>query len=405
MFDRKTKFIVVAACLTAVLIFGEASMVLGATSIWTDVSGAGGKKGIVSLKSGKEPDIKVSENGKVYAAFQEGSKNRARVREFDGQSWLDLADQNDPRGMISVRKGANPILETRGDEVFVAFSDWANGKRIRVKKWNGSAWSDVSDANHPSGLVSSSAGSEPILAFDKDQQYLYIGFRDDSSGYKARIMRWNESSGWQNVSDLNYPQGLISDGMGLEVDLIAAKDSNNIFAVFEDMNRNNLVRVKKWNGSVWTDLSDASHPDGIVGAQAGFSPSLAMAGNGTLFLVYHGKNKKNTYAYQWNGATWSILGSETVIRGSSNESRAAADERNNLYITYSYKTKGKWNVAAKIWNGAVWLDSKIGKRQDIAKGMGNPALSVFDNKLYMCVAEGKKQSKAKARVKMLNFEP
>ncbi|MCX6762556.1 MAG: hypothetical protein NT093_02115 [Candidatus Moranbacteria bacterium] len=396
-FGGKTKII------TAILVlaFSISGQAFASTSAWSDVSGSGGKKGIISVKRGLEPDIKVSQEGKVYAAFQEGSKNRARVREFDGQRWLDLSDQSDPQGMISAKKGANPILETKGNEVYAAFSDWTNGKRVRVKKWNGSAWTDLSDANHPSGLVSNLQGSEPILAFDKDREYLYVGFRDDANGSRARIMRWKDGLGWQNVSDQNYPEGLISDGMGLEVDMVAAKNSNSMFAVFEDMNRGGAVRVKKWNGISWTDVSDASHTDGIVGSQAGFSPSLAVSGNGSLFLVYHGKNEKNTYAYQWNGAAWSVLGSEIVIRGGTSESRAAADERNNLYIAYSYKSKGKWNVAAKIWNGAAWIDSKAGKSQNISKGKGNPALSVFDNRLYMCVAEGK----AKARVKMLNFEP
>jgi hypothetical protein len=399
----KTK-ITIILILIALMIPLVAEKAFATTSTWTDVSGPGGKKGIVSLKSGKEPDIKVSENGEVFAAFQEGSSNRARIREFDGQRWLDLADQNDPKGMISARKGANPILETKDGDVYAAFSDWANGKRVRVRKWNGSVWSDLSDANHPSGLISASFGSEPVLAFDKDREYLYVGFRDDASGQRARIMRWKDGSGWENVSDPNYPEGLISDGMGLEVDIAADKNSNSMFVVFEDINRSGLVRVKKWNGLNWTDVSDAINSEGLIGSQAGFSPSLAMGGNDTLYLVYHGRSEKNTFAYQWNGTAWSVLGSEIVISGTTSESRAAADERSNLYIAYSYKTKSKWNVAAKIWNGSAWIDSKIGKSQNIAKGKGNPALSVFDNKLYMCVAEGKAQRNAKARVKMLNFE-
>jgi hypothetical protein len=401
---KKTK--IITLLMISFIFFSGYNFAVGATSSWSDVSGPGGKKGVVSLKSGKEPDIKVSDSGKVYAAFQEGLKNRARIREFDGQRWLDLSDQNDPQGMISARKGANPIIETKGDEVYVAFSDWANGGRVRVRKWNGSAWSDLADANFPNGLISALGGSEPTLAFDKDQEYLYAGFRDDANGQKARIMRWKENSGWENVAGSNYPGGLISDGMGLEVDIIAAKDSNNMFVVFEDTAKSNKAQVKSWNGTLWQNVSDANYPDGLIGVQAAYSPSLAMSGNGTLYLVYHGKNEKNTYAYQWNGSTWSVLGSEIIIRGKTSESRAAADERNNLYIAYSYKTKNKWNVAAKIWNGSAWIDAKAGKSQNIAKGKGNPALSVFENRLYMCIAEGKVIGKnTKARVRMLNFEP
>lgn len=399
MLNKKTKIILLSIAI--VFFFAGTGKIFAATSAWSDVSGPGGKKGIISSQKGVEPDIKVADNGKIFAAFQEGSKNRARVREFNGQRWLDLSDQNDPQGMISAKKGANPVLETKGGEVYAAFSDWTNGKRVRVKKWNGSAWTDLSDANHPNGLVSRLEGSEPILAFDKDHEYLYAGFRDDFSGQRARVMKWKDGSGWENVADQNYPEGLISDGMGLEVDIIADKNSDNMFVALEDMNRGGAVRVKQWNGSSWSDLSDAGHLDGIIGSQAGFSPSLAMSGNGTLYLVYHGKNEKNTYAYQWNGTTWSAMGSEIVIRGSSSESRAAADERNNLYIAYSYKARSKWNVAAKIWTGSAWIDSKAGKSQNISKGKGNPALSIFDNKLYMNVAEGR----SKMRVKMLNFEP
>jgi len=403
MKNKKTKIIILSAAFIFSILIVENS--LAATSNWSNVSGPGGKKGKISTKKGVEPDIKVSDSGKIFAAFQEGSKNRARVREFDGQKWFDLSDQNNRQGLISAKKGANPILETKNNEVYAAFSDWANGKRVRVKKWDGSVWTDLSSANYPNGLISSQEGSEPILAFDKDHEYLYVGFRDDSSGSRAKMMRWKDGLGWENVADPTHTEGLISDGMGLEVDLAAAKDNSNMFAVFEDMNKNGAVRVKQWNGSRWSDLSDASHPEGIVGSQAGFSPSLAVGRNGALFLVYHGKNEKYTYAYQWNGTAWSAMGSEVVIRGSSSESRTAADERNNLYIAYSYKARSKWNVAVKIWTGSTWIDSKAGKSQNISKGKGNPALSVFDNKLFMNVAEGGGRRNPKMRVKMLNFEP
>lgn len=403
MMNNRKKIAAISAVLA--LSFAVASeKSFGAVSSWSDISGAGGKNGLISDKKSGETDIAVSEGGEIFAAYQYGNK-KAQVKKYDGTRWIELADANNPHGLISAKKGGNPTLATQDGEVYAAFMDNANGTRTRVKKWDGAVWTDLSDGAHPSGLISAMKGFEPVLCFDKSGENLYAAFRDEAGGQKIKVMKWNESSGWSDVADESNADGLISGGVASEVELKSSKINDDVYAAFEDRVNGGRIRAKKWNGSSWQDLSDGNHPEGLVSSVAGFSPAIEPDSLGNLFLIYTGKNGKNTYIHKWNGSNWEDVGGGVAIVGKTLESTMTIDDRSLLYLAFSQKTKSGWRVRTKIWNGSSWLDAKDGKSQNISKGkgMGDPALAAFENRLYMSFTDAR--HKNKARVKMLNFEP
>jgi hypothetical protein len=394
----KTKIISVILAL-AFLISGQA---FASTSTWSDVSGPGGKKGLISEKKGAETNIAVSESGRVYAAFQD-KRERVYASYFNGATWTKLVGENGADYVAL--NGDKPALAAKGDNLYIAYKDLDADRKAKVKKWDGSAWSDLVDANHPQGYISDLGGFEPVLCFDKSGEYLYAAFRDETSGEKIKVMRWNDISGWSDVSDENNSGGLISSAVASETDIKASKNSDDIFVAFEDLANGGRIRVKKWDGTVWSDLSDESHPAGLASPIAGYSPSIDTDAEGNLYLVYTGKNEKNTYIQKWNGSNWENIGDGMAVQGKTIESTIAIDGRGYLYLAYSQKTKSGWRVRAKILRGSLWLDAKDGKSQNISrgKGKGDPSLATFENRLYMSFSDAR--NKSKARVKMLNFQP
>jgi len=396
----------IAAVVFCLAVVFAPRMVFSATSSWSDVSGVNKKNGLVSDKKGAETSLAASDNGRVYVAFEDKvKKNRARVKMFNGVSWQDLADAQNPSGWVSAGRGGNPALETNGENVYVAFMDYGNRQRARVRKWDGSAWQDLADENHPEGYISDLRGFEPALSFDRSKNFLYAAFRDEANDEKEKVMKWSESSGWQVVAGPNNPGGFASNAVASEIDIKSSQSDDGMFAAFEDRSNGSRIRVRKWDGSAWQDLADENHPEGYVSSIASLSPSIDTDSLGNLYLVYTGKNNKNTYIHKWDGSHWSDLEGGIAVRGATIESTIALDERDYLYLAYSQKAGGAWRVRMKVWDGSRWFEAGEGKGGNVSRGRGkgDSSLATYGNKVYMSFTDAR--NKNRARVKMLNFEP
>lgn len=398
----KTKTNIAAIALLTLFLPIASEYVFGATTAWSDVSGQNGKNGLASSGKANETDIVVSESEKIYAAFQD-KKEQIVVRGFDRSNWSDLADHSGLNYLT--RKGRNPTLATKGEAVYAAYADWQAGKKARVKKWDGSNWSDLADADHPLGYISDLQGFEPVLCFDGSGENLYAAFRDEANGERIKVMKWNDGSGWSNVSDENNSDGLVSGAVASEADIKASKINDDIFIAFEDRANGNRIQVKKWNGTSWQALSDENHPDGFANSVAGFSPSIDTDGSGNLHLAYTGNNGKNTYVHKWNGVNWEDVGGGIAVRGRTIESTIVVDARGYAYLAYSQKTKSGWRMRLKVRTGNQWVDLKFKGNKNISrgKGRGDPSLAVSGNTVYASYTDARQKNRA--RVKMLNFEP
>lgn len=393
---NKTKFFLFAAVFLPLFAYSASNY------SWTDLNGRKTKNGQASLEKASETDIAVSDSGKIYLAFQ-NKRDRIFVREFDSASWTDLSGDS-KKGHL-VRNGWNPVLETKGNDVYAAYTDLDAGRRARVRKWNGSSWSDLEDSGHALGYISNQQGFEPDLCFDKSQENLYAAFRDEASGERIRVLKWNDASGWSNAGDGNNPDGLISASTASEVALAPSQTGNQIYAVFEDINSGGRIRARKWDGSSWENLSDGHHPGGLISSDRGFSPNLATDANGNLFLTYAGKNEKNIYVLEWNGNSWENIGGGIAETGGTVEPAIAADQAGKVFVAYSKKVgRGRWKVKAKSWSGQNWEETKNGGSKYLSNGKrkGDPSLAVSENKLYISFSDSRHGGKA--RVKVLSLK-
>lgn len=399
--------------------------VLAKTS-WANLGTKKVSSGLVSSRKGFESNIAVSSTGKVYAAYQDNGE-RAKVKVFDGARWSDLADGNYPEGAISSGKGGNPNIAARGNDIYVAFMDYDNNTRAKVMKHNGSAWSEVADASHPNGYLTTLRGHEPELAFDRSGQYLYAIFSDQAYSDRIRVLRWSQAGGWQPVADADNSDGFITSGTAYEGTIIASKKDDSMYVAFEDTSHSNQIRLKKWNGTQWTDLSDGQHPSGYISSYDGYSPSVDVDSQDNLYVVYtsHNDNKTSkyaignlkrkearTYIHKWNGSSWLTVGNGTVTNSKNIESCITVDARDNLYVAFSEHKKnvrmeGKrqtfWRVKVKIYNGQKWIVAKQKRDPYISqgKGKGDPSIVAFQNTVYTIFTDDAKNNRV--RVKRLIY--
>jgi hypothetical protein len=376
-----------------------------ASSIW---QATGSSKGYVSSGAGYETDVTVSDTGIVYTAFEDKQNGKkARVRKLDGSNWTNLADSNNPLGLISSSWGHKPIITAKGSEVYVAFSDQANGKKIRIKKWDGSSWADLSDPSYPNGLISAQQGNEPELVFDKAQNILYVAFQDAASGNRVKVMQW-DGDAWSTVSDENNPEGLVSSGAGAEVALEASKIGNSLYLVYEEVSANLRLRVKKYDGSRWSDITDSAHSNGLITDTPGYSPAISVDSQDRIYLVYTYKKEGNTHIMRWDGTAWNLLGNGLAIKGKSIESTVLVDGNDNVIVAMSqYKKVGKqkksWRVRVRKWDGQNWKDTADSSHRQgflSKKGKGDPALAEGNGQIYVAFTDY--SSRRRARVMYFN---
>ncbi len=352
---------------------------------------ASGNKGFASENAGYETDIAVSEAGEMYIAFQDKRLNkRVRVRKLVSNKWIDLADNNNPKGAVSGAKAFNPNLAVRNGKVFVAFMDVVAGNRVRVKEWNGSVWRNLADGTYPDGLISFDIGEEPEIKFNRSGTLLYATWRDIASGGRIKVLKW-DGVNWSAVTSDNFPDGLISPGSAAEVTLVASKINDSMYFAYEDVTQNFRLAVKKWDGANWSAVADATHPDGLVSATPAYSPSIDVDSMDRIYAVYTYEREGRTYLHFWDGTNWQILGNGIVAEKKTIESTVGVSSKDEVFVAMSqYKKVGKkkiaWGTRVRKWNGNRWVDLEDKKyRQGFIsrKGKGDPALAFSGGRIFV----------------------
>lgn len=349
--------------------------------------------------TGKAFEVNIaasSDNETAFIAYEDKRNGlRARVRKLSGGKWQDLADNYSPNGLVSAREAANPVLETRDNEVYVAFSDKADWNRARIRRWDGNNWQDLADENYPEGKISTLEGKEPEIKFNRSKTILYAAFWDIASGTRIRVMRW-DGNFWENCADQNHPSGLVSESTAVEVNIAASQIDDSMYIAYEDTSQNDRIRVKKWDGLNWSDLSDAGHPDGYLSTSAGFNPSIAVDLGDNLYVAYPSPREGYLHVARWNGSNWNVI--EAPSTKKSAEASLITDSSDNLWMAFSEKyKKNRWRLRLKKLTNGMWISVPKNKESyTLAKGKNtlDPSLAASGENIFAAfTAPGKRKAR------------
>lgn len=287
-----------------------------------------------------------------------------------------------------------------------------------IAQWNGSSWLALG-----SGLAGGDASGPYVSSITTEGNALYVGGDFTKAGGLAitNIAEWSNAQGWSSLgATMNGPVNALAvsggnlfaggaftmvngvsanyivewngefwsafgSGMNGQVNTLAASD-NTVFAGGNFTTADGVPAncIAEWNGSSWTALGS-----GITGGVETFEgglptilpPSvsaLAISGStlfaGGLFTMAGGDAASDIA--QWNGSTWSALGS-----GMSGQVTTLAVSGNSLYAGGNFTTAGGISASdVAQWNGSTW--SALGS--GIYGGSDNvDTLAVYGTSLFV----------------------
>jgi len=375
---------------------------------WENLKDLNNPEGIINDGLAGEPNISTTRNGVVVVAFEnKEEKGKIQVKFYENGSWSNLEDTNYSDGLISLGKGSNPNIATKGEDVFVVFTETDHNDRTRLLKWTNQEkkWEELS----PRGFISDKASHEPTLIFDRNEENLYVAYaekiRPGIKQTQAKIKKWDGKS-WETLTESLL---IFADKRSSSVDEFdLAVDSNNfLYIAYEeiDFQDQHSVKVKKWDGEKWNNLIIDNLYFNQITKINGFSPSITIDNKNNLYISLVEDNEGLVRIFKYNQTNWEEV-TPTEQTGKSIEPFIEIDNDNNLYLAYSeYKNNvviaksdepdlvktSAWRVRVKKLINGKWLDCQDSLNYNgyVSKGSGkgDPALKIFENNLYLVFSD------------------
>jgi hypothetical protein len=241
-----------------------------------------------------------------------------------------------------------------GGVLYVAWSDTSAGDaEIYLRRWNGSAWSELGGSASGGGISNNSGDSVwPSLAVGPDGNP-WVAWQDKTPGAaEIYVRRWTGAA-WEPVGSGSASGGGISNNSGDSqfVDLQVAANGQ-AFAVWTDGSTGNgEVYLRQWNGSAWVPLADSASGGGISNTpHRSGRPAMALDAGLPTVAWAEGGTVEEIYLRRYNGSAWVELGNH-----SASGSGISNTPGHSQYATIAYATAGKPTVG--------WYDTYAGQRE------------------------------------------
>ncbi len=157
--------------------------------------------GILTKGAGGETNIGITENGTVVVGFENKDRDgKIQIKIYKNEQWSNLADKNYPEGLVSLGKGSNVNIETKGEDIFVVFVESDYAEKVRLLSWSESQqkWNELSSQ----GFLSEKSGHEPTLIFDKKKKISIWLLRNNYNQEKTNP-GCNQKMGRQKMGNYN----------------------------------------------------------------------------------------------------------------------------------------------------------------------------------------------------------
>jgi hypothetical protein len=314
-------------------------------------------------------DIAKDANENFYVSFLDTS-NGLLVKRWtpSTQTWVQVGGSVDTQAYNAGSPVQSLAIDNSGNPVVAYIKTQSGIYRLFVKRWDGSTWQTVGGTANAN---TTQYAYYPSLALDSSGNP-YVAFRQSASGggYNLFVRRWNGTA-WETV------------GPG-SLDVVATNDvyypslevyNNQPIVSWYETNGN--IYVKQWDGANWVRLATRVNTTDRSGY---FYTSLAMTSSGTPVVAYvEYSSTSNLYevrAKQWNGTTWTQLGSTANNPGFTCSSCQISMTLDNtgkptvVFDQYDWNLGGNVDRYVKQWNGSTWAqvgDVLEPSGQDIAE--------------------------------------
>lgn len=240
------------------------------------------------------------------------SSNDLILYKLMGQNWFQIG------GKINSSSSSylyGSFVLDKNDTPYVAYVDLTTfgANRVRVKKYDGVTWADIST----SMPFASSGGSEnPLLTCDTANN-ISVLYKENNTLYMKKFdgVNWNIiGSAIDTTSNTDYKVKLTEAGIPIVLYL-------------RSFNGQLKPVAKKFDGTNWNTL-------GLAGFSNGEVTDLGLlSDDDTIYAAYTDISSKKVIVAKFDGLNWGALGSTTISRDSSSHPNLVKSG-NDIYISY-----------------------------------------------------------------------
>lgn len=159
------------------------------------------------------PDMEIFNNN-LFAAWSE--KGLIRVRKYDGDAW-STADNNASLNYDPAKVADMPVFINNGTDLYLIWGEKTDNDtgnyQVRGSKYNGSTWDSISD---DSGLNDDPAKGAYMLSGRAYLGTIYTGWTESLEG-SVIIKTYTDQGGWGAANGINYDQAEASSGISFTV--------------------------------------------------------------------------------------------------------------------------------------------------------------------------------------------
>lgn len=223
------------------------------------------------------------------------------------ERWVELGPGSATGGGISNNAGNShnpvPLVAPDGTVIIVWYDDSSGNAEIYVRRFDGLFWNQMGDGSATGGGISRNGGVSryPVPAVAPDGTP-YIAWTDDSDGnYEIYVRRW-DGSAWSEIGDSSATGGGISSSNGNSENpsLAVSVEGIPIIAWHEDLGGGNSeIYVRRWDDPQWVEFGSGSASDGGISQSVSNSsvPSLGIIRGGPAIVAWKDRSSGNYEIY------------------------------------------------------------------------------------------------------------
>jgi len=277
----------------------------------------------------------VAPNGEPYVVYKENSIASGRVKKFNGSNWVDVG-ANFSTGEVS----STTMTFDKYGMPCVAYTDWANGGKATVMKFDGNNWVAIGNADF-------TLSDATYISFVLDSNGIpYVAFRDFANAYRASVMKF-DGTNWVYVGLPGFSSNASFGGVA---DISLAIDaSGTLYISYVDHSPTYKATVMKFDGNNWVNVGA-----GIISAgQSGYT-SIVIDSQGAPYVAYEdGANGGKTTVMKFDGSNWLSVGIAGFSPGVAQYTSLAIDKNNVLYLAFEDHTQSD-RASVMTYNGNAW---------------------------------------------------